>query len=199
MGIKRISKSPFPNGYYHFNQKNQPKDLVYVEVEADSISIFQTDGTLRSTDLDFYLVKKSLDFDAMSLAFKYRPSAAEFPRQLNANFNGNIYLGYRLDRYWWGHKKTPTGSRKQLYRSAITMGAFGGIGATFLSPWTTNYNIADEYDGFILSRGFAVMTDLSSFTVGIGVGWDYLTDRDKHVWIYQNKPWVGLTIGLHVN
>ena len=43
------------------------------------------------------------------------------------------------------------------------------------------------------------MIGLKTLTVGFGVGWDYLTDRDKNIWIYQNKPWIGLTLGLNLN
>ncbi|MFN3840039.1 MAG: hypothetical protein ACK4RF_04960 [Cyclobacteriaceae bacterium] len=69
----------------------------------------------------------------------------------------------------------------------------------FISPWTTNNQITDEYDGFILSRGLSAMAGINNLTVGVAIGWDYLTDRDKVVWIYQNKPWVGLMIGLNIN
>lgn len=43
------------------------------------------------------------------------------------------------------------------------------------------------------------MIGVNNLTVGVGVGWDYLTDRDKAIWIYQNKPWIGVTIGLNIN
>ena len=88
---------------------------------------------------------------------------------------------------------------KELKHSAITVGGFGGLGSAFISPWTTNYRTTDEYDGLVLSRGLAFMVGINSLTVGLGVGWDYLTDRDKDIWIYQNKPWYGITLGLNIN
>ena len=57
----------------------------------------------------------------------------------------------------------------------------------------------DEYTGFVLSRGIAAMAGISNLTVGIGVGWDNLTDRDRTIWIYQHKAWYGVTIGLNLN
>jgi hypothetical protein len=56
-----------------------------------------------------------------------------------------------------------------------------------------------EYSGFVLTRGLAAMVGVNDLTFGIGVGWDYLTDRDKDIWVYQNKPWYGLTVGLNLN
>jgi hypothetical protein len=68
-----------------------------------------------------------------------------------------------------------------------------------MTPWTTNQGMTDEYNGFILSRGIALMIGVNNLTVGAGIGWDYLTDRDKDIWIYQNKAWYGLTFSLHLN
>jgi hypothetical protein len=68
-----------------------------------------------------------------------------------------------------------------------------------MTPWTTNNQMMDEYNGMVLARGLTGMVGINALTVGIGVGWDYLTDRDNDIWIYQNKPWYGLTIGLNLN
>ena len=142
-------------------------------------------------------LKTSFDVDVMTVLFKYRPSAAGFPRQINTDFNGNLFLGYRQDRYDLKFKKSRSGVKKELYHFGYTLGGFAGIGSTFVSSWTTNYQTTDEYDGFILSRGLAVMVAINNLTVGGGIGWDYLTDRDKNIWIYQNKPWLGLTLSLN--
>ena len=73
------------------------------------------------------------------------------------------------------------------------------ITPAFVSPWTTNYKTTDEYNAFILSRGFAAMVGFNNLTVGLGIGWDYITDRDKDIWIYQNQAWYGLTLSLNLN
>lgn len=199
-GFKNAPKFELQNDYYFFHQPGQKPARVFVNVKEDSIEVTRLDQSVEVVGgVDEYFVKKTVDVDVMSIAFKYRPSSQDFPRQLNANFNGNVFLGYRIDRFWLDFKKTPAGMKKQLYHKAITLGAFGGIGSTFISPWTTNNKITDEYDGFILSRGLAAMVGVNNLTVGVGLGWDYLADRDKSIWIYQNKPWVGVTIGLNVN
>lgn len=43
------------------------------------------------------------------------------------------------------------------------------------------------------------MMGYKSLTVGLGVGWDNLLDRDKDIWVYQSKPWYGLTLSLNLN
>jgi hypothetical protein len=110
-----------------------------------------------------------------------------------------LYFGYRIDRFKVHFKNTPFGTKREINHSALTFGAFTGMGAASINPWTTNYRTTDEYDGLVLTRGIAIMLGVNSLTVGIGAGWDYLTDRDKEIWIYQNKPWYGLTLGLNLN
>lgn len=135
----------------------------------------------------------------MTVGFKYRPTSLNLPRQLDTDFNGNVYLGCRFDRFKISFKQTPIGQKKKYSHRALTFGGFGGIGSTAMTPWTTNNVISEEYNGLVITRGLALMGGINTLTVGVGVGWDYLTDRDKNIWIYQNKPWYGLTIGLNLN
>lgn len=135
----------------------------------------------------------------MTVPFKYRPGNSSLPRQLTTDFNGNAFIGYRLDRFRVRISETPVGLKKRFYHRGITFGAFGGIGSTSINPATTKNQTADEYNAFILTRGLAVMLGVNNLTVGLGVGVDYITDRDKTIWIYQNKPWYGLTVGLNLN
>ncbi len=131
--------------------------------------------------------------------FKYRTGLASIPSQLNTDFNGNIYVGYRRDWYQVKDNKTPFGKQRHFGQMAVSAGGFVGIGTTFISPWTTNYKITDEYSGFILSKGLCLMLGLKSVTAGVSVGWDNLVDRDSHVWVYQFKPWYGITFSININ
>ena len=135
----------------------------------------------------------------LTILFKFRPSQKTLPRQLNANFNGNVFLGYRIDRFHVHFKSTRAGLQKELRHSGLSIGGFGGLGGASINPSTTNYQTTDEYDGFVLTRGLAIMIAVNQLTIGAGLGWDYLTDRDKNIWIYQNKPWLGMTLSLNIN
>ena len=68
-----------------------------------------------------------------------------------------------------------------------------------MNPWVTENNISIEYDGVVWSKGLAGILAIDNFTIGLGLGWDYLTDANKKYWIYQNMPWLGLAFGLNLN
>jgi hypothetical protein len=177
---------------------------VYVDIKEDSLRILSASpltkdlGIVRPSNGQV-LVRQSFDVDVMTVPFKFRPATQNLPSQLTVDFNGSLFLGYRLDRFRLVYIQTPAGVVKKVRHRAITFGAFGGLGTTSITPWTTNNGTSDEYSGFILNRGISLMGGVNNLTVGLGIGWDYLTDRDKDVWIYQNKPWYGLTLSLNLN
>jgi hypothetical protein len=199
--ITNSPKYQLNNGYYDFRQQGNRYKKVFVEVTDDSVKIYPSNGesiTILPSSDEFFRTR-TFDLDVTTIGFRYRPATQNLPRQLNSTFNGNLYMGYRVDQFQIDFMETPAGIKKLNRHMAFTMGVFGGMGSTFVSPWTTNNQVTDEYDGFILSRGIAAMAGINNLTVGVALGWDYLTDRDKAVWIYQNKPWLGLMIGLNIN
>jgi hypothetical protein len=201
--LRNSPKYQLGDDVYRYRQKGIKYQKAWVYVHDDSIRIMSyknPDEVLYPRPhTDRFFLKQSFDIDVMTVGFKYRPAVVNLPRQLNTDFNGNVYFGYRLDRFRVKKRTTPFGSKSVYSHRALTAGVFGGIGSTAITPWTTNNLIPDEYNGFILSRGISLMVGFNNYTVGLGVGWDYLTDRDKNVWIYQHKPWYGLTVGLNLN
>ena len=202
--LKKLPESNLGSDYYYLYRQEGGTTKVYVNVVDDSIEIVAARPDAKESESVVpsngqLLFRRSFDVDVMTVPFKFRPATQNLPRQLTVDFNGNIFLGYRVDRYKLIFIQTPAGVMKKVRHRAITLGAFGGLGTTSITPWTTNNGTTDEYSGFILNRGFALMGGVNNLTVGFGIGWDYLTDRDKDVWIYQDKPWYGLTLSLNLN
>lgn len=200
--LKKLPESNLKSDYYKLHGLNVESEKTYIEVVDDSLTIFsakQPETPSRDPLNGQVFSKESFDIDVMTVPFKFRPARQNLPRQLTVDFNGSIFLGYRFDQYKLVFVDTPAGLVKKVRHRAITLGAFGGIGTTSITPWTTNNGTSDEYNGFILNRGVSLMGGVNNLTVGIGVGWDYLTDRDKDTWIYQNQAWYGLTLSLNLN
>jgi len=201
--IKNSPKYQLSDGEYEFRQPGEKYKKAFVTIEEDSIRIFldekPKEGYIPQPFKDQYFLKRSFDVDVITIPFKYRPSTSSLPRQLTSDFNGNVFIGFRGDRFALRFNETPAGWIQSHKHRALSVGVFGGLGSTSVTPWTTNNQTTDEYSGVVLSRGLAFMVGVNNLTVGIGVGWDFLTDRDKDIWIYQNKPWYGLTLGLNLN
>ncbi len=218
--IKESSKYQFSEGVYNTHLPGKHKIKAYVNPYPDSIRLYPsyrkgkdpTPGIDTSIlillpaeayfkqGINYHFVRTSFDIDVLTILFRFRPSLDNFPMQLNTNFNGNVYIGYRWDRYSIKYKSTAANiDEKRISHLGYSAGFFIGIGATAINPWVTNNHVNSEYDGVIYSRGFAFLIALDNLTFGLGLGWDNLLDQNKKKWMYQNKPWIGLALGLNLN
>ncbi len=198
--VKVFSKYNLTTGNYRLKQIGRRYEKVQVSVKGDSIEVFKRDNTRAVIHPnDHRYLQNNLDVDVLIAPFKYRPAQKNLPRQLNTSFNANLFFGYRLDRFHINVDQTHTGYTKTTTHSSLGFGIFGGISSIPVTPWTTNRKTTDEYDALGVCRGIMLLGGVDSLTFGLAMGFDRLTDRDKHVWIYQNKPWYGLTIGLNLN
>ena len=197
--LTNSSNYQFGNGDYLYKNPGSKYRPVVVITKNDSRQVIESDGKLMSETNDDLFLKKSLDVDVLTIPGKYRRATFSLPTQLNSEFNGNLFLGYRLDWFRIKRRLVATLRTEHVSHRGMTFGVFGGIGATQVSPSTTNHMISDEYHGLIFQRGITLMAGINNLTVGLGAGWDYLTDEKRSVWIYQNERWYGLTLGLNLN
>jgi hypothetical protein len=205
--LKETARYEFVDDEYWYKQRPNKYQKVYIDAEMENgaIDIYPIDPALNDElptvkeNADQYFVMRDLHLNILTIPFKFRPSVAGFPSQLNSNFNGELFLGYRIDKFRRHFKNTPAGIKDELLHWGVSGGIFGGIGSSVIAPWTTSYQTMDEYNGFVLSRGVGVLGSINRLNVGFAIGWDYLTDRDKNIWIHQNKIWYGLALGLNLN
>ena len=221
-GCSTLQNSPkyeFVDGWYKTRPTGGKTTRLYVVVAGDSIRAFPPSqikkggiDTTRFLSFAFLPVshqgltrpyrftQTTLDLDVLTIPVKYRPSIEDMPNQLNADFNGALYLGYRSDVYLLSYAANPL----HLYKRSIahfgfSAGLFAGIGSTPISPWVTQDQVKAEYSGVVFNKGLAGIFGVNNFTFGLGLGLDHLLDTNHRYWIYQGKPWVGLTIGLNLN
>jgi|GEM_PF-564573 len=217
--IKKNALEDLPEGKYTVSAKSDrsflstkqllQKDTIRtIELyHEDSLYFLVPDAMIKGTiqlkpdhHQPMILYQSGFDFDVFTTPFKFRPATTMLPQQLNTNFNGSFYLGYRTDRYSIKRRSLPDGlSRDYFTKTGIGIGGFVGVGTAFVNPISMRNNIDYEYDAVAIDYGVAVLLGLKNFSTGISVGFDFLTDRNRKQWVYQHKPWVGIFIGLNLN
>jgi hypothetical protein len=218
--INETSKYQFVDGIYKTKVFDNKKTRVYVDIAEDSVAVFRLGSRRQAFNIDtlqlvsiafpaiqddslfspYNFTQRSFDLDVLTIPFKYRPAMATLPNQLNTNFNGAVYIGYRRDVHRLSYKKAPLRMfERKISHYGVSMGLFTGLGNTAMNPWVTNDHISSEYDGLVWLKGIAVIVGINNFTFGLSLGIDHLLDRNHSVWIYQGKPWVGLAFGLNLN
>ena len=207
--IQNNSKYELVDGNYKLKIDGRKYDC-YVENSTDSIIIYNLATNISTSlpqqavvfmPLQQHFIKPSFDIDILTALFKIRPkSKNSLPTQLNANFNGNIYVGRRTDIYQVHYKKSPVNTyKRQINHFGFSTGFFVGVGNTAMTPSTTNNGISSEYDGLVLQKGIAGIIAVNKLTIGLSLGFDNLLDHNKKSWIYNNKPWYGLMLCLNLN
>ena len=211
--LKVTSKHELVNDNY-IQITRELKQKVYINIDADDIVVYSLKNKqIKSADqykvypllataesIKTVFRRNSLDFDFLTMPLKFRPKMSNVPAQLNASINGAVYLGYRTDNYRLKYVTNPLGSmNREIIHTGFSFGFFSGIGNTFMSPTNTNNILQQEYDGIVWNKGISGIIALNTLSIGVAVGFDNLLDNNRKIWIYESKPWVGLTFGLNLN
>ncbi len=206
--VYRIS-SKSDRSFLPVNNSDSQRVIKKIEVytDEDSMYFIVPNTTVKSvlrlnehTTRPLVLFSQGFDFDVFTTPFKFRPAINGLPQQLNTNFNGSFYFGYRTDRFSVQRKASRYGiSRDHFTRTGLGVGAFVGVGSAFINPLSMRNTIDYEYDAVAIDYGIAVLLGLRNFNTGFSVGFDFLTDKNRKEWVYQHKPWMGIFIGLNLN
>ncbi len=216
--LKESPKTSFVDGIY-LQKDKAGKQKVYADIEDETIRIFSvtksgrnwvSDSSRLTTSYPKYLVgngdakssfsKYSLDLDFITIPLKYRFATNAVPQQLNANINGAVFLGYRTDRYSVTYKSNPIKlPARKITHYGFSFGICTGLGNTDMNATNTSKRLASEYDGLVWNKGVAAIIAIDNFTMGLVCGFDNLLDQHSKIWIYENKPWIGLGLGLNLN
>ena len=215
--LKESSKYQFVEGYYKVPLKGK-KEKLYVLTGSDTIKAYRKkdiDGikidtshaflfafpSVKPKDFQGYtFTRNTFDFDVLTVLFKYRFPVKGFPPQLNASFNGAIYIGYRTDVYKLSYHTTPLHYMKRsITHIGYSVGVFSGFGTARIDEYDTEGALSYEYDGLVNLTGVAVIAAIDKLTAGLTFGVDHLLDKNSAVWINNAKPWIGLSLGLNLN
>jgi hypothetical protein len=215
--LKESSKYQFVEGYYKASIKGKTEKL-YVLTGSDTIKAYRArdiSGERIDTTHAFLFAfpplkpdsfssigftRNTLDFDILTILFKYRFPVNGFPPQLNASFNGALYLGYRTDVYKLSYKTTPMRYVKRtITHYGYSIGLFSGFGTARIDEYDTEGALNYEYDGLVNLTGIAIIAALDKLTAGLTIGVDHLLDKNNTIWINNGKPWIGISLGLNLN
>lgn len=215
--LDEIYSHEFSSGYYKLKSPDKNSGKLYLNMNEDSISVYPLSHDVKSGGFDISLAKSyqissvgpgsnihnstfirtSVDIDLSTVLLKYRPGAADVPSQLNTNVNGVIYTGFRKDYFKIKSNLSKINEINTFIRhSGFDFGFFAGIGITPVNPTVTENKTPQEYDGIVFQKGFSVFTTYENMSVGLAVGFDNLLDNNNSIWIYNNKPWFGIMLGI---
>jgi hypothetical protein len=215
--LDEIYSHEFSSGYYRLKAPDTNSEKVYLNMNEDTLTVFPLTDNVKSGRIDLSqskshqisslrpgsdlhnstFIRTSVDIDLSTVLLKYRPSKVDVPSQLNSNINGVFYTGFRKDYFKIKSNLSKINDIKTFIRhTGFDFGLFAGIGISPINPTVTGNNISQEYDGIVFQKGFSAFATYENMSVGFAVGFDNLLDNNKSIWIYNNKPWFGIMLGI---
>jgi hypothetical protein len=215
--VEKLAKHDFDSGYFTLKTPGAEPVRVYAELKGDSMDVYPVVGEGREKFPDTslchtacislvkpgdYLFKStfrrnSFDVDLSTVLMKYRLPQKEVPRQLNANLNAALFIGLKKDYFQVKSKISPLHeTHSKLSHFGFDAGFFAGIGITPVNYTVTDYHVELEYDGVVFQKGIAVFFGIDFLSFGIALGFDNLLDDNHKYWVYNQKPWIGLMLGI---
>lgn len=201
--IQNTPKFGLQDGVYETGNEK-----VYVETQNDTLLVSTENGSLRyalpeanAHNLGVKLFQKStFDLDVLAIPVKYRGSQAGLPAQLASEINATLYLGKRKDYFQVNYNQTPSKRfKRKINHYGFSIGGFVGIGNTVMNNDLSQGQVGYEYQAVTFSKGVASIIGINNFTFGLALGLDQLLDKNASYWIYDQKPWIGLALGLNLN
>jgi hypothetical protein len=213
----QIYSHSFDSGYYRLKTTEATPEKVYLNLSEDTLTVYRAEknnksslaGTMTLCEskvssilpgnllYNSTFVRTSADVDLSTVLLKYRPASANVQPQLSANVNGVLYTGFRKDYFRIKSHKTPLNNENAFIRhTGFDIGLFAGIGITPVNPTVTDNRTAQEYDGIVFQKGISAFVTFEDMSVGIALGFDNLLDENRNIWIYNQKPWIGIVLGI---
>jgi hypothetical protein len=213
----KIYSHEFCSGYYKLKGPGTIPGKIYLETNGDTLIVYPAAGKGKSLAPDLsssrrailssispgsYLynstfVRTAPDIDLSTVLLKYRPHAGNVSSQLSTNVNGIFYVGFRKDFFRITSHLSPGNVRSTFVRhTGFDFGPFAGIGIAPVNYTVTMNRTMQEYDGIVFQKGFAVFGTFENMSVGVSVGFDNLLDKNKNIWVYNQKPYFGIIIGI---
>ena len=217
VSLGKLTRHDFDSDFYKLKVQVTSPSRVYAEVIEDSIIVYPVTSEGRKefpnttssmgtrvsrikTDNYFYrscFIKNSVDVDLTSIIFKSRHSLDDVPNQFSADLDISIYMCLRKDFYKIVSPVHPLHEEKSLIRQiGFDLGFFAGIGSSPVNPTVTNNKVNQEYDAMIFQKGIAGFISINKMSIGLAVGFDNLLDKNKSLWIYNQKSYLCLIISV---
>lgn len=171
---------------------------------ADSLSIFFFHYNRRLDRVDekspwFYYHLTTFDIDLFTIPFKYRFATAGRAGQLSTSANLGVYTGIRYDLGRYRNIYFRRERRSDIQSFSFGLGTVLSIDPVLVNAFNTLGRVTDEYDALGINYGLAAILGYKSLTAGLALGFENLADRNNRLWVYRQKPWLGLTVGININ
>lgn len=147
----------------------------------------------------FYYQLTTFDVDLFTIPFKYRFAQPGRAGELATSANIGLYTGIRYDLGRYRNVYYRRERRSEVESFSFGVGSVFSFDPVTVNEFNTDGRFTGEYDALGFSYGAATIVGYKSITAGLTVSFQNLADRNNRLWVYRQKPWLGITIGINLN
>lgn len=146
----------------------------------------------------FNYLSSSFVFQAITIPFKFRPEIDDLSYEVTTGVNAGLAFGKK----WTKSSVRPIYEKDYnmiaYYKNDISFSILPFCGLTTIKHEANNTDpsISSSRNIIGLNYGISGIFELNKLNVGFAYGFDVGLGEGKADWIYQNKKWYGVIIGL---
>jgi hypothetical protein len=162
----------------------------YFDTAVNGTSTFVGSKKLR-------YISTSPVFQALTIPIKVRFGQGSTPYAAEGSINFGVAFGWKFTHHEYEnfyHRKTGLFVNNEYNHYSITPGIFVGPGVVELT--TNNSKVTEDVNVLSLTYGAMLVFGLNRLNIGLALGIDNAVGNSDQNWIYQGKPWLGITISF---
>jgi hypothetical protein len=171
----------YDNLYYDKPKEKWTQEGAPVDVDDLNSWLWIKESDFKDYSYSYYgKINKQFVFSGLTAPYRYRPKSGSSPNILTGDVNLGTFIGFRI---------------YSPYKTGLSLGASGGLASFNQNPTnnTASYINNQAITGF--TYGFVAVIDWQKkFQVGAVYGFDHGVGDLSKTYIYQNKPWVALSL-----
>ncbi len=138
---------------------------------------------------------------ALTVPFKFRGAMNHIPYEVTTGVN--VGIGYGIKWKWSSLKPIYHKNQKKMVAYvdddfSFALLPFAGFTTIKQTPSNTNNNIESDRTIIGLNYGVSALTQFNKLTIGVAYGFDKGLGEGVIYWLYQDKNWIGLIVGLEI-
>jgi hypothetical protein len=138
----------------------------------------------------------------LTIPLKYRlpDKSSRLEEDFSAGFNANLFIGYSVGYTSFTYREK-IDNRITNYK--FTFGGFVGASTIELNAQNTSLSLTplgenEKFNKGLATIGLGFTFSSDKFNIGTFLGKDFSVGQKASKWNYNNKPWIGIGVGLGI-
>jgi len=193
------AKWKVPYEYVYYGLIDTLRDISNYKLlksHVNDATTFEGDFKIGDT---FNYKTSTTNLQSLTIPFKIRFKQDSISSQISTGVNVGLSIAFKRQLKSYAPISAKSNSAPISYKESnfeYSIAPFLGVTTIDLTAANTGNEMNKDKKVFGLSYGVIGTIGINKFDLGLGFGFDAGLNKESKNWIYQNKPWLGIVLGL---